>query len=135
MEITHEQYLRIEHCLPRQRGNVKLTNLQVLNAMIYVAEQGCKWRAVPKQFGNWHTIYTRMNRWAKNGTLNRLFLALQKQQIIQINIDALSIDSTSIKVHPDGTGALKKTGHNPSVNLEAVGPQKFIWLLQTTLRQ
>jgi hypothetical protein len=27
-----------------QRGNVSLTNLQVLNAILYVAEQGCKWR-------------------------------------------------------------------------------------------
>lgn len=135
MKITAEQYQSIEHCLPRQRGNVKLTNLQVLNAMIYVAEQGCKWRAVPAHFGNWHTIYTRMNRWAKNGTLTRLFSALQEQQIIRINIDTLSIDSTSIKVHPDGTGALKKTDHNPSANPEVVGPQKFIWLLQMTLRQ
>ncbi|MEW8070679.1 MAG: transposase, partial [Candidatus Thiodiazotropha sp.] len=29
--------------------------------------QGCKWRALPKKFGNWHTIYTRMNQWAKHG--------------------------------------------------------------------
>jgi hypothetical protein len=32
MEITEAQYQRIEHCLPRQRGNVSLANLQVLNA-------------------------------------------------------------------------------------------------------
>lgn len=52
---------------PVQRGNVSLTNLQVVNAILYVAEKGCKWRALPKRFGNWHTIYTRMNRWAKAG--------------------------------------------------------------------
>ena len=37
-----------------------MPNLQVLNAILYVAEQGCKWRGLPKRFGNWHTIYTRM---------------------------------------------------------------------------
>ena len=53
--------------LARQRGNVSLSNLQVLNAILYVAEHGCKWRGLPKRFGNWHTIYTRMNRWSKTG--------------------------------------------------------------------
>jgi transposase len=44
MEITEEQYARIKDSLPLQRGNVSLSNLQVLNAILYVAEQGCKWR-------------------------------------------------------------------------------------------
>ena len=56
MEITEEQYARIKGSLPVQRGNVSLTNLQVLNAILYVAEQGCKWRGLPKRFGLWHTI-------------------------------------------------------------------------------
>jgi hypothetical protein len=30
--------------LPVQRGKVSLTNLQVLNAILYVAEQGGQWR-------------------------------------------------------------------------------------------
>ena len=42
MEITPEQYALIEDCLPRQRGNVSLSNLDVLNAILYVAEHGCK---------------------------------------------------------------------------------------------
>ena len=104
MEITEEQYARIQDSLPVQRGNVSLTNLQVLNAILYVAEQGCKWRGLPKRFGRWHTIYMRMNRWARNGVLDRVFEQLQ--QIARINIEALSIDSTAMKVHPDRTGAL-----------------------------
>ena len=109
MEITAEQYEKIRGSLPIQRGNVKLHNLQVLNAILYVAEQGCKWRGLPSRFGNWHSIYTRMNRWAKSGVLDRVFEKLQTEQIVRIKIEAFSLDSTSIKVHPDGTGALKKT--------------------------
>ena len=44
MKITEEQDLRIAHCFPVQRGNVSIFNLQVLNAILYVAENGCKWR-------------------------------------------------------------------------------------------
>ncbi len=43
MEISQAQYEQIEGCLPRQRGNVSLSNPQVLNAILYVAEHGCKW--------------------------------------------------------------------------------------------
>ena len=128
MEITEEQYTRIEDSLPVQRGNVSLTNLQVLNAILYVAEQGCKWRGLPKRFGRWHTIYMRMNRWAKNGVLDRVFEQLQLQQIVRIKIEAFSLDSTSVKVHPDGTGALKKTDRKPLENLAVDGTPRFIWL-------
>ncbi len=130
MEITAAQFSQIEPILPVQRGNVSLSNLQVINAILYVAEHGCKWRGLPKRFGNWHTIYTRMNRWAKAGVLNRLFEAMQRHQLIRIKIEAVSLDSTIVKVHPDGTGALKKTARKPSGNPVADGPPRFIWLPQ-----
>jgi transposase len=128
MEITADQFAKIEDCLPKQRGNVSLSNLQVLNAILFVAEHGCKWRGLPKRFGNWHTIYTRMNRWSKAGVLDRVFERLQQEQVVRIKIEAVSLDSTSIKVHPDGTGALKKTAHRPSANPVADGTPRFIWL-------
>ncbi len=128
MELTEEQYHQIEHCLPVQRGNVRFTNLGVLNAILYVAEHGCKWRGLPKRFGNWHTIYTRMNRWSKSGVLDRVFEQLQHAQIVGIKIEAVALDSTLVKVHPDGTGALKKTALKPSANRVEDGPPRFIWL-------
>ena len=98
-----------------------MSNLNVLNAILYVAEHGCKWRGLPKRFGNWHTIYTRMNRWSKLGVLDRVFEQLQRSQVVRIRIEAVSLDSTIIKVHPDGTGALKKTAPKPSASPEAAG--------------
>ena len=128
MEITQAQYSRSTTACPLQRGNVSLCNLHVLNAILYVAEQGCKWRGLPKRFGNWHTIYTRMNRWSKSGVLDRVFEQLQHAQIVRIKIEAVSLDSTMVKVHPDGTGALKKTARKPSASPAEDGPPRFIWL-------
>ena len=128
MELTPKQFERITSHLPRQRGNVSHENLNMINAILFVAENGCKWRALPKRFGNWHTIYTRMNRWAKAGVLDKLFEKLQQEQLIRIRIESVSLDSTIIKVHPDGTGALKKTDLKPSANVAADGAPKFIWL-------
>src|SRR6201992_673401 len=128
MEITEEQYARIKDSLPVQRGNVSLSNLQFLNAVLYVSEHGCKWRGLPKRFGNWHTIYTRMNRWSKSGAMDRVFEKLQFEQIVRIRIEAFSLDSPSVKVHPDGTGASRKTDLSQSANRAADGLPRFIWL-------
>ena len=128
MEITQAQYERIAPVLPVQRGNVKLSNLQVLNAILYVAEHDCKWRRLPLRFGNWHTVYTRVNRWSKNGVLDRVFERLQREQIVRIKLEAVALESTMVQVHPDGTGALKETDPSPSANPEAAGPPRLIWL-------
>ena len=104
MELTQAQYDRIAPYLPVQRGNVSLPNRQVLNAILYVAEHGCKWRGLPPRFGNWHTIYTRMNRWSKNGVLDQVFEHLQREQMVRIKIEAVSMDSTSSRSIPTGPG-------------------------------
>ena len=130
MAINASQYAQIEPHLPRQRGNVSIANLNVINAILYVAEHGCKWRGLPKHYGRWHTIYMRMQRWAKSGVLQVVFEKLQEMQVVKMKVSAASIDSTIVKVHPDGTGALKKTAIKPSENLEEDGQQRCTWLLE-----
>ena len=128
MELSETQLQRIEDALPVERGNVRIEVLNFLNAVLYVMENGCKWRRLPEHFGNWHTIYTRMNRWSKNGVWDRLFARLQQEGILALELKVVSLDSTSVKVHPDGTGAEKKTGRRPSASPAAAGTPRFIWL-------
>ena len=113
MELTKEQYERIEKYLPKQRGNVRINNLQFLNAILYVAENGCKWRALPKEYGSWHTIYMRMNRWSKNSVLDKVFAAC-KLRAFQCYVAVVCLDSTTVKVHPDACGDLKKEENKQS---------------------
>jgi transposase len=51
MEISEEQYRKIQDLLPKQRGRLKIENLTLLNALVYRCENGCKWRALPEKFG------------------------------------------------------------------------------------
>ena len=99
LELTQAQYEYIAPCLPVQCGNVSLSNLQVLNAILHVAEHGCKWGT---------PIYTRMNRWSENGVLDRVFERLQRERLVRVKLEVASLDSTIVKVHTDGTGARKK---------------------------
>ena len=105
-----------------------LDNLHVLTAILYVAEPGCTWHGLPKRFGHWHTIYTRMNRWSKRGVLDRVFAQWPHTQILRVKIEAVALDRTIVTVHPDGTGAVKTTARTPWVRPAVEGPPKVIGL-------
>ena len=127
MELSAIQYERIKDCLPRQRGNVRVDNLVLLNALLFMLEQGCKWRALPARFGRWHTVYMRLARWSRAGVIERVFDRLQEEQLVAMRLEVLGLDSTSIKVHPDGAGARKKTAPRPSASRAGAGRPRFIW--------
>jgi hypothetical protein len=59
---------------------------------------------------------------------NLHFEKLQVEQIVRIKLEAVCLDPTSIKVHPDGTGALEKTDPKLSAKAAADGTPRFIWL-------
>jgi transposase len=134
MQLSEEQFELIEHLLPKQRGNVRLSNVQVLNGILYVAVNGCTWRGLPAEYGRWHTVYMRFSRWAKAGVLDRVFEELQVLNFLKVKIEAVAMDSTSVKVHPDGTGALKKGALKPSAGAAEDSTPKFIWLPRASSR-
>ena len=87
MKLTKKQYRKIEHLMPNPRKPPEISNYQFLCALLYIIENGCKWRALPKKYGKWHTIYMKFNRWSKNGTIQRIFkkcknlISLMSEQI------------------------------------------------------
>ena len=127
MRLTYEQFEKIQHLMPIQRRKAEIVNYDFLCAILYIIENGCKWRALPKEYGNWHTIYVKLNRWSKNGTLERIFEAMQNEGIISIETTVVCLDSTTVKVHPDATGALKKTASRALDTQKAVLRPRFIW--------
>ena len=130
LESTAAQYLRIESSLPRHRGHVSLSNLQVLKALLYVAEQGCKGRGLPKRFGNWHTIYTRLNHWSKNGVWDGV---LERFAAGADRAPPGRGRQTGLDHRPGASGRhrrVKKTGRRPSENPAAEAPPRFPGLPQ-----
>ena len=109
MEIKQEQYDKMKHLLPVQRGNVSIDNITFINALLYICENGCKWRRLPKEYGNWHVIYKRFRRWVEAGIINNLFKELHVQKVAELTVLVRLLDSMIVPVHPDACGALKKT--------------------------
>ena len=65
-------------------------------------------------------IYCRFRYWAACGIFDRIENELMTQAISIKGIKKLALDSTYVKVHPNATGALKKTDRNPSARAVVV---------------
>jgi hypothetical protein len=78
--------------------------------------------------------YVRMLRWSESGVLQRLFEALQLTGIIQIDVQIIHMDSTSVRAHQDATGAPKKRASKASGVQEGGTPRKFTWSPHLTER-
>jgi transposase len=124
MTWTFEDIERIKHLFPKPRGTVEIDHLTFLQALQYIAENGCRWRALPEKFGKWDTIYQRFRRWIRKGIFDLIAKEHRTQAIAIKGIKALALDSTYIKVHPDGMGAPKKKDSSLSARVVPVGRRK-----------
>lgn len=68
------QFKLIEHLLPVRCDTVKILNTRGINAILCIAEHGCKWRGLSEQFGKWYNIYMRADRLTKKDILGTIFL-------------------------------------------------------------
>ena len=105
-EIKDSDWNRIKDLLPPEntgKGRPSRSNRQMLNAMLWRAKTGSPERDLPERYGSWKTVYTRFRLWSKNDVFQIVFSALSADADMQ----DVSIDSTSCKVHQHAAGAKK----------------------------
>lgn len=98
---------RIRGLLPR-RGTQQNTRLFV-DAALYMAAEGGSWRALPKRFGLWNTVFRRFRRWSEAGVWGRVMAALADS-----DASVLALDSTVVRAHVSAAGAKKKAARSRS---------------------
>ena len=107
--LDDEQWARIEPFVPggrRGRRGPRTNNRRSIDALIWMARSGGRWRDLPKRYGNYQTAKRRYYRWIEMGVLEKLFEALAKEA----DLDWVAIDSTSIRAQPQAAGARRKRG-------------------------
>ena len=105
-EISDSEWERIKDLLPPENtgeGRPSKSNRLMLNGMLWINKTGAPWRDLPEQFGPWQTVYSRFRLWSRNDIFNDLFKHLSSDADMQ----DMSIDSTSCKVHQHAAGAKK----------------------------
>ncbi len=74
-DLTDEQWTELEPLLARRPGVGAPTRKdlrEVVNALLYLGRTGCQWRQVPREFGNWTGVRYYFDKWARDGTWQRV---------------------------------------------------------------
>ena len=111
--LSDSQWSRIEALLPGKASDSGATaqdNRCFIEAVLWIARTGSPWRDLPAGLGNWHTTYTRFNRWCISGR----WLDIMKELGAGPDLEALMIDSTVVRAHQHAAGAQKKRAIRPS---------------------
>ena len=75
-----------------------------LSAIVWITKEGATWRALPKAYGYWNSIYRRFGRWCDAGVFEKLHEHFHEAG----EISALLIDSTIVRAHSSAAAAPKK---------------------------
>lgn len=103
-EMSDEQWEKIKDLFSRAKtGRPPKDNRLMFNAILWLARSGSAWADIPERYGPHQTVYSRFCKWRDDGTLERIFETLNED----IDMSELSIDSTTIKAHPQSAGAKK----------------------------
>ncbi len=107
--ISDVMWARLEPHLPDRsprRGGRWADHRAVLEAIAWKYRTGSPWRDLPAELGSCKGAYTRLRRWAIDGTWQRLFTAVQADADASGELDwlAAAVDSTIVRAHQHAAG-------------------------------
>ncbi|MCU7917124.1 MAG: transposase [Candidatus Thiodiazotropha sp. (ex Epidulcina cf. delphinae)] len=96
--LRDDQWARIAPLLSGKASDCGVTgknNRQFIEAVLWICRTGAPWRDLPKELGNWHTVFTRYNRWSKKGRWQTIFEAQINQDTQYLHFKNLSYMESS----------------------------------------
>ena len=76
-DLTDSQWAVIAPLFKGMR-EYKYSKRELLNAVLYVVDNGCKWRALPHEFPAWQTVYSFFRRAKETGLWDKILQHLVK---------------------------------------------------------
>lgn len=114
-QLSDEAYALIEPLLPINTGKTGHPwNLHrpVIDGILWRLHTGAPWEDIPERYGKWKTIYDRYVWWRRDGTWNRILIALQVKLDAagQIDWEQWSLAGTVVRAHRSAAGAPTSEG-------------------------
>jgi len=83
-------------------GRPASNHRRVLDAVFWIARTGAPWRDLPKEFGNWNSVWRQFRRWSQSGVWDVMLQGFAdsggRADLLQM------IDSTTIRAHRCAAG-------------------------------
>jgi transposase len=98
-----KHYFELAEAPKKGRGRPPADPRTTLNGVIWIAKSGAPWRDLPSRYGPYTTVYTWYAKWQESGIFQKILEDLG----VEADLQDMSIDSTSVKVHQHAAGAKK----------------------------
>jgi transposase len=108
-ELRDDQWERLKEFVPggrKGKRGPRPDNRRFLNALLWMARSGGRWRDLPERLGDYETVKRRYYRWIEMGVLDAILAALSREA----DLEWLMIDSTIVGAHQQAAGACRQKG-------------------------
>jgi len=107
--LTDDQWVLLAPLMPggcKGKRGPRTNNRLFMDALLWMARSGGRWRDLPERFGDYRTVKRRYYDWVARGVLTEIFTALSTD----VDLEWLSIDATIVRAHQHAAGARKEKG-------------------------
>ncbi|MFF0953207.1 IS5 family transposase [Rhizobium leguminosarum] len=107
--LRDDQWERIRSFVPggtRGKRGPRTNNRLFLDALLWMARSGGRWRDLPERLGDYRSVKRRYYRWIEMGVLDEMLAVLAREA----DLEWLMIDSTIVRAHQHAAGARKVKG-------------------------
>lgn len=118
-DLTDEEWEVVGPLLPQRKksaGKRSVDIRSVFQGIAYVLSTGCQWRALPKDFPAWETVYGYFSKWSVDGVWQRIHDVLHEMCRAEANRGATPtagiIDSQSVKSAEKGGSRIDPPGYD-----------------------
>ena len=107
--LRDDQWERLKECVPggrKGKRGPRTDNRRFLNALLWMARSGGRWRDLPERFGDFRSVKRRYYRWIEMGVLDEMLAVLAREA----DLEWLMIDPTIVRAHQHAAGARRIKG-------------------------
>ena len=107
--LTDAQWQRLAPLMPggcKGKRGPRTNNRLFMDAVLWMARSGARWRDLPERFGDYRTVKRRYYDWVERGVFMSLFNAMSQDG----DFEWLCVDATIIRAHQHAAGAPTKKG-------------------------
>jgi hypothetical protein len=82
-ELSDDKWNYVKQYIPTQpyNGIIKTEDRKIINGIRYVLETGCPWTKVPRKYGSYLSIHTRLKKWSSEGVLEPILSSIGSDEV------------------------------------------------------